>query len=140
MTKRESILAAVNSALSGTTNVSDRIYRSRVTAFARSEHPAIVIEPVSENANVEAVHRVLWELLFAVIVIVRADNADTTADPIIEDAYGKIMSDATLDGMLVELVPISTDWQFVDADKPLGIVTMQFKASYQTAISDLSSI
>jgi hypothetical protein len=49
-TKRETILAAVRTALTGTTGVSTRIYRSRVEPISRGESPAIVVEPVSDSA------------------------------------------------------------------------------------------
>ena len=53
-TRRETILAAVRTALTGTTGVSTRIYRSRVEPMARAESPAIVVEPalmVAEQAQ-----------------------------------------------------------------------------------------
>ena len=48
-TKRESILAAIATALDGTTGVGTRIYRSRVEPLSRAESPAVVIEPVSDT-------------------------------------------------------------------------------------------
>ena len=64
-TKRESILAAIATALVGTTGVSTRIYRSRVEPIARGESPAIVIEPINDIAqqNTERVqmgHQTRW--------------------------------------------------------------------------------
>ena len=50
-TKRESILAAIRTALTNTTGVSTRIYRSRVEPLARGELPAIVVEPVLMPPN-----------------------------------------------------------------------------------------
>ena len=50
-TKRENILAAVKTALTGTAGVGTRIYRSRVEPMSRNESPAIIIEPVSDTPN-----------------------------------------------------------------------------------------
>jgi hypothetical protein len=44
-TKREQILAAVNTLLAPTAGVSGRVYRSRQEAFSRSESKSVVIEP-----------------------------------------------------------------------------------------------
>jgi hypothetical protein len=49
--KRESILAAIASTLAGTTQVSSRIYRSRVEAFSRTEAPALLIEPRDDTTS-----------------------------------------------------------------------------------------
>ena len=50
-TKRETILAAIRTALTGTTGVGTRTYRSRVEPLARGELPAIVVEPTADNAE-----------------------------------------------------------------------------------------
>ena len=47
--KREQILAALKTQLTGTTGVGSRIYRTRVTPTARNESPAIVIEPINDS-------------------------------------------------------------------------------------------
>ena len=44
MSRREAILAAIRTALTGTVGVSTRIYRSRVEPMARAESPAIIVE------------------------------------------------------------------------------------------------
>ena len=71
--KRESIVAAVTSALAGTTGVSTRIYRSRAEAFARDEAPAIIIEPAADVPRGEPVStcKIDWTLTIAIIVGLR---------------------------------------------------------------------
>jgi hypothetical protein len=138
--RRETILAQVATALTGTTGVDTRIFRSRVVALQREEFPAILIEPVSDVVARQTTARLIWSLRFQVAVVVRADNPDQSADDIVVDAHEKIMSDSTLQGMLVELLPSAVDFQFENADKPLGIVTMQFEAKYQTAEADITSV
>jgi hypothetical protein len=50
-TKRENILARIKTTLANTTGVGTRIYRSRVEPLSRGESPAIVIEPISDDAD-----------------------------------------------------------------------------------------
>jgi len=139
MTIRENILQAVMSALAGTTGVSSRIYRSRVQALSRSEHPAIIVEPLADIASHNTVPRITWDMTFAVTVIIRDDDPDTNSDAIIEDLHSKIMSDTALSALVVDLQPVKTDWQFIEADQTLGIIINQFKVTYQTALDDLAS-
>ena len=47
-TKRENILAAIRTALTGTTGVGTRIYRTRVDPVARAESPAIIVQPIRD--------------------------------------------------------------------------------------------
>jgi hypothetical protein len=140
MTKRETILAAFKTALNPTAGVSGRVYRSRVEAFNRAEHPAIVIEPVVDTHSRTSIDRLTNELTVQVVVLVRADIPDTSGDSVVESVHNLIMTNATLDAMLVDLLPISTEFQFVEADKPLGVISLQYKAVYQSGFTDLSSL
>ena len=95
-TKRESILAAIATALVGTTGVSTRIYRSRVEPITRGESPAIVIEPISDSAQQNTALPTLdWSLVVRVAVIVRGNIPDQLADPTVESLHTKMMADAT---------------------------------------------
>lgn len=137
MTKRESILQAVLAALTGTSGVGTNIFRSRVTAIMKKDFPALVLEPVNDTAEPHTFARYSWALTFQVAVLVRSADVDTDADAIVEDAHQKIITAAqtagqTLEGLLVNLIPTSVDWQFVEADITLTVVTMQFRATYQT--------
>lgn len=138
MTKRETILEDIMSALAGTSLVGTRIYRSRKKGLQKSEHPAIVVEPVRDSAAKETLGRLTWEMIFAVTILNRGDDV-STADPIINDVHNKIMGSSTLNGLAVEVIPISTDFQFIEADETLSVIINQFKFTYQTSLNDLSS-
>lgn len=140
MTIREQILQAVMNSLTGTSGVSTRIYRSRVQAFKKNEHPAIIVEPVSDTASHNTSPRLIWDMVFGVTLLVRADIPDSSGDSSIEDIHSKIMGDATLQGLVVDLQPLNTNWQFLEADDTLGIIINQYKVTYQTALDDLSSL
>jgi len=139
-TKRETILAAIRTALIGTTGVSTRIYRSRVEPLARQESPAIVVEPVSDTAEQNTALPTLdWSLTVRVAVIVRGDIPDQLADPIVEDAHGKIMADLTLGGYAIDVQPQSVSFDLMEADQPAGVIMINYLVRYRTSVADLSS-
>ena len=139
-TKRETILAAIRTALIGTTGVSTRIYRSRVEPISRGESPAIVVEPVSDTAEQNTALPTLdWSLTVRVAVIVRGDIPDQLADPIVEDAHGKIMADLTLGGYAIDVQPQSVSFDLMEADQPAGVIMINYLVRYRTSVADLSS-
>ena len=139
-TKRETILAAIRTALIGTTGVSTRIYRSRVEPLARQESPAIVVEPVSDTAEQNTSLPTLdWSLTVRVAVIVRGDIPDQLGDPIVEDAHSKIMADLTLGGYAIDVQPQSVSFDLMEADQPAGVIMMDYLVRYRTSVADLSS-
>lgn len=138
--RREAILDAAKAALTNITGVNNaNIYRSRNVAFARAEHPAVVIEPVQDNAERGNLARLSWTMLFQATAYVRADIADESADTIVSEIHSKIMNDATLNAAVVDLVPVSVQWGLHDADQPLGVIAMQFQVVYQTNTLDITS-
>ena len=139
-TKRETILAAIRTALIGTTGVSTRIYRSRVEPISRGESPAIVVEPISDSAEQNTALPTLdWSLTVRVAVIVRGDIPDQLGDPIVEDAHSKIMADLTLGGYAIDVQPQSVNFDFMEADQPAGVIMMDYLVRYRTSVADLSS-
>jgi hypothetical protein len=138
-TKRENILAAVRTALTGTTGVSTRIYRSRVEPLARGESPAIVVEPVSDTAAQNTALPTLdWSLTVRVAIIVRGDIPDQLADPIVASAHSKIMADLTLGGYAIDVQPQSVSFDLMEADQPAGVIMMDYLVRYRTSVTDLS--
>jgi hypothetical protein len=138
-TKRESIMQALFTALSGTTGVSTRIYRSRVEPVARAESPALVLEPVSNTVEQNTCLPTLdHTLTFRVVVIVRATVPDQSADPIIESLHGKIVADLTLGGLAIDVQPGPTEFTLEQADTPVGVIYCTYRVLYRTSVSDLS--
>ena len=115
-TKRESILAAVKTALAGTAGVGTRIYRSRVDPLSRGESPAIIIEPVSDTPEQNTSLPTLdWTLRIRVVVIERSNIPDQAADDTIEDMHSKLMADLTLGGKAIDIQPAQTSFQLLEA-------------------------
>ena len=139
-TRRETILAAVRTALIGTTGVSTRIYRSRVEPMARAESPAIVVEPVSDSAEQNTSLPTLdWSLTVRVAVIVRGAIPDQVADPIIESLHSKLMADLTLGGYAIDIQPQSVNFEMVEADQPAGVISCDYLIRYRTSVTNLAT-
>ena len=138
-TKRESILAAIATALVGTTGVSTRIYRSRVEPITRGESPAIVIEPISDSAQQNTALPTLdWSLVVRIAIIVRGNIPDQLADPTVESLHTKMMADLTLGGYAIDVQPQSVSFELVEADQPAGVIACDFLIRYRTDVANLS--
>ena len=138
-TKREDILAAIKTALAGTTNVGTRIYRSRVEAVARAESPALVIEPLSDTpVQNTALPTLDWTLRVRISVIVRGTSPDNVADPTIQSLHSKIMADLTLGGEAIDVQPAQTTFNFFEADQPAGVIFCEYDVRYRTQVADLT--
>lgn len=139
-TRRESILARIETVLAGTTGVSTRIYRSRVEPLARGESPAIVIEPVQDQAEQNTSLPTLdWSLTVRIAVIVRGAVPDQQADPIIESLHSKLMADLTLNGYAIDVQPQSVNFEMVEADQPAGVISCDYLIRYRTSVSNLTT-
>jgi hypothetical protein len=138
--KRETILDAIKDALVSVTNVPDAsVFRSRVSALSRREFPAILIEPQSETCERGATNHLDWTLQVSIMIMVRGSTPDLVADPICISVHNKIMSNSTLDGLVVDIVPQTVDWQIDEADLDLGIVRTNYLVRYLTSQNDLTS-
>jgi len=139
-TKRESILTAIAAALVGTTGVSTRIYRSRVEPITRGESPAIVIEPISDNAQQNTSLPTLdWSLVVRIAVIIRGNIPDQLADPTVQSLHSKLMADLTLGGYAIDIEPVSVTFELVEADQPAGVVMCDYRVQYRTSVANLAS-
>jgi len=140
MTKREQILAAIRTALTGTAQVSTRIYRSRVEPMARQESPAIVVEPIEDVAQQNTSLPTLdWSLTVRIAVVVRATIPDQAADPIVESLHSKLMADLTLGGLAMDIQPQRVEFQTVEADQPAGVVMCDYLVRYRSSVTNLAA-
>jgi len=137
-TKRETILAAIRTALTNTTGVGTRIYRSRVVPLSRSESPAIVVEPLTDIANNGVLPKLDWTMTVLISVIVRGDPADQLADPIVEDIHTKLIANQPLHALISGLVPTRVSFSVVEADQDAGVVSLEYEVRYRTSYANLS--
>lgn len=138
-TKRENILAAIKTALTGTTGVGTRIYRSRVEPMSRNESPAIIIEPVSDTpVQNTSLPTLDWTLRVRIVVIERGNVPDQAADDTIQSLHSKMMADLTLGGYAIDVEPAQTSFQLLEADQPAGVIFCEFEIRYRTKVDDLT--
>ena len=138
-TKRETILARIATVLAGTTGVSDRIFRSRQTAFTRTETPSLIIEPQTDTAEQNTSLPTLHHTLSVTIsVVVSSATPHQTADPVVESLHSKLMADLTLNGNAIDIQPSDTSFDFIDADQGAVIVGCNYNIIYRTNVDDLT--
>jgi hypothetical protein len=137
-TRREQILGRIVQTLAGTALVGSRIYRSRFEPFARDEFPAIVVEPTSDSADQTTIATLDWTLSVRVTVFVRGAVPDSLADPIVSDVHSKIMSDPTLQGYAIDILPTSVAFEMTEGDQPIGVIACDFVVRYRTNLNSVS--
>lgn len=137
-TKRESILSAIRTALTGTTGVGTRIYRTRVGPVARGESPAIIVQPIRDSCvQNTSLPKLDWTLTVRVTVIERSDVPDQAADDTVASLHSRVMNDLTLGGYAHDVVPVRTEFEFIEADKPLGLIGCEYEIRYRTDVDNL---
>ena len=139
--KREQILAKIKTELAGTTGVGTRIYRNRVEPMTREETPSLVVEFVTDDPTVNSATylKLDWTLRVRIVVIVRSQTPDTTADPTVESLHTKIVSDPTLGGLALDVRPLTVTFDVVEADQPAGVISCEFDVEYRTLYNSLST-
>jgi hypothetical protein len=139
-TRREQILAQIATTLASTAGVSGRVYRSRATAVARAESPAIIVEPVTDTAQqVTSLPKLDWTLRVRIVVVSRSANSYTDADSVIESMHSLLMADLTLGGIAIDVQPVLTSFDFIDADQPAGVFSNEYDVKYRTQVADLTT-
>ena len=139
--KREQILAKIRTTLTGSTGVGTRIYRSRVEPMTRGETPSLVLEFVTDEPTVNSATylKLDWTLRVRVVVVVRSQTPDTTADPTIESLHTKMVSDPTLGGLAIDVRPLTVTFDVVEADQPAGVISCDYEVDYRSSYNDLST-
>lgn len=136
-TRRESILARIKTNLDAITDAT--IHRVRTAPLARADVPAIVLEPVSDDPSEEFYSKTNWTLRVRVSVYVRSTTPGNTADALVEDVHAAIMGDQTCNGLALDIDADTTNFTFLDADVPLGVIAMDYLVKYRTDREDLTS-
>ena len=139
--KREQILARIKTNLTGTTGVGSRIFRSRSEPLTRAESPSLVIEFVTDQPTINSATylKLDWTLRVRIVVVVRSQTPDTSADPTIESLHTKIVSDPTLGGLAIDVRPSTVTFDVIEADQPAGVVFCEYEIDYRSDYNDLST-
>ena len=129
MSTRESILAAVATALAGVAG--GRIYRTRREQLGTL--PAIIIEPQSERADEAVLGRTDRSLDVAINVYAKGDTPDTAADATLAAAWSALAAAPALGlGNDVQLrMAHEVDWEFEDFDMARALlrVTIDYRTT-----------
>lgn len=136
--KSEQILAHIASTLASTTGI-NAIYRSRVEAFARDEAPVLVVEPAGETAREFSTCKLDWTLPVLIAIHTRGSIPDQLADPIRVSLHNLLMTDRTLGGLALNIVPTGTDPQRDKADLASLWLVCTYEVRYRTAANDLET-
>lgn len=136
-TRRELILKRIKTNLNSI--VGATCYRSRVEPLARSEAPAIIVEPVSDQPSEQFPTVLQWELRVRVTVIVRANTPDDTSDDYSQQVHSLIMADPTVNGYALDINPDRVEFNMIEADVPVGIISMDFLVLYRSGRTNLTS-
>jgi hypothetical protein len=137
LSKSERILAAIETALRSTDGIGSRVFRDRWEALARSETPAIVIEPQSESDEVPDVGPVNTDLRFTVDILISGAPLSTLADPIRVDAHARLMA-ATFTGLgVIHIYPTGRQWDAVSGE--IGVLRCSYAVRYRSSLSDLTA-
>ena len=139
--KREQILAKIKTNLTGTTGVGTRIYRSRVEPMTRDESPSLVVEFVTDEPTVNSATylKLDWTLRVRIVVVVRSQTPDTTADATVESLHTKVVTAPTLGGLAIDVRPATVTFDVVEADQPAGIISCEYEVDYRSSYNDLST-
>jgi hypothetical protein len=139
-TKREQILAHIDTTLAATSGVSGRVYRSRQEAFSRSESPSVIVEPGPESSGPEAVStcKIDHTLTLVVAVYARGLIPDQVADPVVQSVHSLLMADRSLGGLAMDIWPLSRNPEFNAADGAAVVEVLSYRIRYRTSVTDLS--
>ncbi len=130
-TLRENIVAQVVTRLEAIPG-GPPVFRSRAAAVNRADSPVLLVEPIDDIASYSQTEFVDWNLTVRVALIVRADEPDKVADPLIAALHAALMADRTLGDRCFDILPSRITFDKEAADMTAGIISCLFSVSYRT--------
>lgn len=144
-TKREQILKAITTKMKTITSMSSSVFRSRVIPFMRNQFPAYTVEFLTDSPDDSRFPQPIidWSMVVCVRVFTKADKTndltpDQVADPLVQAAHQKMVSDLTLGGLSMDIQPAAVKNEIFDGDLETGIVSLNFLVKYRTINTDLT--
>lgn len=134
---REQILAKIVELLTPVAGVESRVYRSRVNALQKSELPAILVEPVSDQAGYTQMDNLSWVLKVRVGLILRSETPESDMDPILVSIHSLLMATRDVGGLAMDIIPESVTFSNLKDDVTTGTADAIYSVSYRTAATDL---
>lgn len=142
-TKREQILQAITTKIESIPSSS--VFRSRVIPFVRDQFPAFTVEFMTDTPDEASFPQPIinWAMVVCVRVFTKADKTndltpDQVADPLVQAAHQKMVSDLTLGGLSMDIQPAAVKNEIFDGDLETGIISMNYLVKYRTTNTDLT--
>ena len=139
-TKREQILEAITNQIQNAVTPVN-VYRSRINPFNLNKENgfAITIEPVNETMQDITVRVFDWTLNLSVYIYSLGDIPEQETDSIYSQVFSAILSDITLGGLSMNLLPTSTTYERFQGEQEVGVTIANFAISYRTQSIDLTA-
>lgn len=139
-TVREQILSRIATTLASTPSIGAPVFRSRTTPISRGMSPAVIVEPVQDQARQVTIPKLDWMLMVRVSIIVRGEIPDQAGDSLAESVHAKIMSDLTVGGYAYDVQPQGVTWDLLETDLPGAIISCDYAILYRTSLTDLTEV
>lgn len=143
--KREQILLALVAKMQTISGMETKVFRSRNTPFVRNEFPAYSVEFLTDTPEQDSLPApiITWAMLVSIKVFTKespADNlsADQVADPLVQSAHQKMVSDLSLGGLSMDIQPAGVKNEIFDADLATGVLSLNYLVQYRTTATDLT--
>ena len=137
-------VSAVIAALNAAPAVAGQVARVRLRPWAADVMQAVVVRPVESQADQTAITTglpVSWTTAIAVDCYARSKAAatapDAAVDALLESVYARLMTDASLGGAVLALIPQGISYEFdVDGEQTTCAV-LTFQARHRTGGASL---
>lgn len=137
MSKRETIIQAFLAKAAAVSGVGGRVFRSREDAIATTESPSVVVRPESEDVQEMTNGLVECFLQITVDVFQRGAGLDSApdqlADAVLQELHGLLLADPQLGGLAIDLVDLSTTFDFDSGDETAAMITTRYRVWYRRA-------
>lgn len=122
--------------VAGVTNA----YRSRQAAVDRNEGVVVLVQSKDEKVENRNSFLAIRDFVPEIILILRSDAADQTADPILVLIHAALFADQTLGGLADRIIEEGTEWTYAEADVTATEVSVTYRIRYMTPTSRLTAI
>jgi hypothetical protein len=122
-----------------------QVYRSRQAAIQRAEGNVVVVQPKEEEVTIQATGTARRDLMLEILLIIRSDTPDQTADPMAVAMHAGILA-ASLNGstplgsLVDRVVEEGTTWEMAEADVTALEVSLKYRFRYMTPWTALDAL
>ena len=111
-----------------------------MAAFARRKGNIVLVQPKDEKVENRNTDLAIRDLGLEILLIIRSDTPDETADPIIALIHAALYADQTLGGLADRIIEEGTEWNFAEADVTGAEVSLTYRIRYLTPTTTLNQL